>query len=158
MFNRSGQFLVILAFFCCGFHWWDPIAKWVAIGNEAYEKQDFETAEKSYRQAEKSAPDSAAVQENLGIALARKNETEEALKKFKAASASDDPEIKSRAFYNQGCIQMNAGQLKEAEQLFKQALMANPHDEDAKVNLELGSTNDAKHADHDTSTTTTESE
>ena len=137
MINRTGQLLIILAFLCCGFHWWDPLAKWIGIGNEAYEKQDFEKALDSYKQAEKFAPDSAAVQENLGTVLARQKDTENALKKFEIASKSDDPEIKSKAFYNKGCLEMGTGDFKEAEESFKKALMANPADEEAKTNLEL---------------------
>ena len=123
--------------FCMGFHWWDPVAKWIGIGNKAYQEGDSESAQEAYKKAEEVNPDSPAIQNNMGTVLYKQEDIESALKRFDRAIAGDDPDVKAQALYNKGCVQMNMGRMNEAIQSFKESLLLNPQDEDAKVNLEI---------------------
>ncbi len=135
---RKSRLTIIFALLIfCGFHWWDPLAKWIGIGNDALKKGDVEEAEKAYNKAISVAPDSAEAQNNLGLAYYRAEDVDEAAKHFDKALSSKNPKVRSEALYNEGCMLMNAGKVREAAGLFKRALKLNPEDEDAKINLEL---------------------
>lgn len=120
-----------------GFHWWDPIAKWIEKGNIALEAGDSETARKAYGEAAEIAPGDERIQHNKALAAYSEEEYEEAVDLFDLASKSGDPEIKSRSLYNRGCAYMQKGELKKAAESYIESLKLNPDDEDAKVNLEM---------------------
>ncbi|MBN1550123.1 tetratricopeptide repeat protein [bacterium] len=129
--------LFLLISVLVGFHWWDPVAKWIGIGNEAFQEGDLSTAEQAYQKAKKTAPDNYLIDNNLGSVLYKKEQPEKALDQFKTAMLSKDPEVRFNAFYNAGVVQMKNGELQEAADSFWKALTIKPDDLDTKTNLEL---------------------
>jgi Ca-activated chloride channel family protein len=95
---------------------------------------------KRYDQAAKIVGDPTAL---AGIALARgaalaaKGSKDEAREAFKRASASDDPAVRQRAFYNLGTLELGQKKYDDAIGALKRALRLRPQDKDARWNLEL---------------------
>lgn len=106
-------------------------------GNEAYEKGEYETAEKLYRTALEADPDNVDVYFNLANALAKQGKTEEAIQTFmEYRSLAESPEKKAIADYNIGSVLADGEKWKPAAQHFKNSLKLNPSDLDAKHNYE----------------------
>ncbi len=120
-----------------GFHWWDPIARWIGIGNEAYRQGQYEEAGGAYQKALEADPDSAVAALNRGTAQYQARKIDDAARSFEQAAKADVADVKARALYNSGCAQLGKGDAAQAAESFRKALMANPHDEDAKANLEI---------------------
>jgi Ca-activated chloride channel homolog len=120
-----------------GFHWWDPVAKWMERGNNSLETGDSETARNAYQKAAEKAPGDERIHHNKALAAFSEEEYEEAVDLFDLASKSRDPETRGRSLYNRGCAYMQKGDLEKAAESFVESLKLNPNDEDAKVNLEM---------------------
>lgn len=137
--SNRGKILLLLLIVpvLSGFHWWDPIARWVGIGNKAVEAGEFETARDAYQKAAETAPGDERILNNRGVVEYSQQNFEEAAKYFDTASASRDSDVSGTARYNRGCAQMKGGDLQGAVESFVEALKINPDDEDAKVNLEM---------------------
>ncbi|MDP4285850.1 MAG: VWA domain-containing protein [Bacteroidota bacterium] len=106
-------------------------------GNKAYEKNDFKSAEKEYRDALKSSEKNVIANYNLGNALYRNNNAGEAAKSYdNAVQNASDNTIKQQAFYNEGVAYQKEKKLPESINAYKNALLLNPNDEDARQNLE----------------------
>ena len=106
--------------------------------NEAYRNGDYEKAIELYRQAIESNPEDARLHFNLGSALAKLGESEQAVRSFETAKQlMDDPEKKSMADYNAGTHLSEAEMYDEAVNFFRDALRNNPDDPDIKHNYEM---------------------
>jgi Ca-activated chloride channel family protein len=106
-------------------------------GNEAYKKNDFTGAENLYRGALKIADKNATANYNLGNALYRKENTDEAAEAYdNTIQNSLDNVTKEKAYYNKGVAYQKAKKLPECINAYKNALMLSPHDEDARQNLQ----------------------
>ncbi len=106
----------------CGFHWWDPFARWIGIGNESLESGDLDGAEAAYRKAGEALAGDERVSNNMGLVEFSRGKYDEAMKQFQTASAGGDQQIKSTAHYNRGCASLQNGDLKGAEEAFIEAL------------------------------------
>jgi Ca-activated chloride channel family protein len=106
-------------------------------GNTAFKENNYAAAEDAYRQAIKSGENTDVASFNLGNVLYRKDDAEEAAKAFdEAIKNTTDNELKQKAFYNKGVAYQKAKKLPECIIAYKNALMLNPNDEDARQNLE----------------------
>lgn len=106
-------------------------------GNKAYKENNYNTAENEYREALKKSGDNVTANYNLGNALYKKDNTEEAVKSYDDAIANTtDNIIKQKAFYNKGVAYQKAKKLPECITAYKNALILNPNDEDARQNLQ----------------------
>lgn len=106
-------------------------------GNKAYKENNFTIAEKEYRDALKGSQKNEIADYNLGNALYRNNNAEEAAKSYdNAIQNTSDNNIKQHAFYNKGVAFQKAKKLPECIISYKNALLLNPNDEDARQNLE----------------------
>jgi len=106
-------------------------------GNEAYKKNDFTGAENSYRGALKTDGSNTIANYNLGNALYRKENTDEAVQVYdNAIQNSSDNVTKEKAYYNEGVAYQKAKKLPECINAYKNALMLAPQDEDARQNLQ----------------------
>jgi tetratricopeptide (TPR) repeat protein len=83
---------------------------------------------------ERDAEDPAAAFD-LGVVAYRQGDFPRAAEAFSQAARSDG--LRARALYNAGCTLYRMGRYEEAVEAFRQALLADPTDEDAKVNLEF---------------------
>jgi len=133
---RRMSALILIFLILSGFHWWDPFARWIGLGNSSYEEGDFEAAEDAFSKAEKVVPGDARASHNLGASAYRQDRLEDAEARFRKAAEAEDPVLGSNAWYDLGCTQLKAGNPEEAVKSFVEALKSDPRDSDAKINLE----------------------
>lgn len=111
-------------------------AKLLRDGNKAYHKEDFETAEKKYLEANEKSEDTFKSGFNLGTALYKQEKYEEAAKQFESMSKiTDDKEMKAKAYHNLGNSLFKQEMLQESIDAYKNALRNNPKDADTRRNL-----------------------
>jgi tetratricopeptide (TPR) repeat protein len=110
----------------------------IGSGNDAYEKNQYPDAETQYKKAFQKYPDSRIARFNMGNAYYKQRRFDEANQIFgEYAMSSENPMDASMASYNLGNSLFQTGKFDESIEAYKQALRLNPHDEDARYNLEL---------------------
>jgi tetratricopeptide (TPR) repeat protein len=106
-------------------------------GNDSYNKADYDKAVEEYKKVTDKTPANAVAQYNLGNALYKKNNTEDAVKAYdNAISNAPKPAEKAKAYYNKGVVLQNNKKLPECIEAYKNALKIDPNDEDARQNLQ----------------------
>jgi Ca-activated chloride channel family protein len=106
-------------------------------GNKSYKENNYNVAENAYRDALKNSDTNVIANYNLGNVLYRKDNTDEAVKSYDNAIAhSQNNTVKQEAFYNKGVAYQKAKKLPECITAYKNALILNPNDEDARQNLQ----------------------
>jgi len=106
-------------------------------GNEHYRQQQFTEAEAAYSEAIRIRPAGLEARFNHASALVRLNRQEEALKEFDDIGfKSNEPGLKSKAYYNKAVILSGQNKLEESIEAYKQALRYNPADQQARENLQ----------------------
>ncbi|MEO6221000.1 MAG: VWA domain-containing protein [Ginsengibacter sp.] len=106
-------------------------------GNEAYKNNDFDKAEVFYGEAQKLDEKNTTASYNIGNVFYRKEKTDEAVNAFdNTIKNSTDNNVKQKAFYNKGVSYQKANKLPECIIAYKNALILNPNDEDARQNLQ----------------------
>ncbi len=109
----------------------------IAKGNEAYKNNDYDKAEVYYDDAQKKDEKNTTASYNIGNVFYRKEKTDEAVNAFdNTIKNSTDNNVKQKAFYNKGVTYQKANKLPECILAYKNALILNPNDEDARQNLE----------------------
>lgn len=117
-------------------------------GNRHYRAGRYAEAVEAYRAALEDGDDRPELQYNLGTALLRLGEYEEAQRHLEAALSDVEPELRQRALYNLGNRFLVEGResaeaaqrdrlLDAAIEAYRGALRLSPSDADAKWNLEL---------------------
>ncbi|MGH7545154.1 MAG: tetratricopeptide repeat protein, partial [Gemmatimonadota bacterium] len=115
----------------------------VEAGNRAYRRGGVEEAVAAYRRAVEKKPDDAAARYNLGTAYLADGRADAALPHLARATEAEPPELRARAFYNLGTAHLSRAADGDRESAlravdaFRQALLLQPEDRDAKWNLEL---------------------
>src|SRR6185312_3062541 len=106
-------------------------------GNKDYKANNFDAAENQYRDALKNSDSNVAANYNLGNVLYRKNNSDEAVKYYDNAIANTQNNVvKQKAFYNKGVAYQKEKKLPECITAYKNALILDPRDEDARQNLQ----------------------
>lgn len=106
-------------------------------GNEAYENEDYTTAETHYMAALELDPENEELYFNLGNALAKQGKVEDAIQAYmQFTSLAETPQQKALGEYNIGTLLSENEQWKPAVQHLKNALKYNPDDLDARHNFE----------------------
>ena len=106
--------------------------------NQAYENGNYEEAAELYRSAITEDPDNPKLHFNLGNALAKMGNAEQAEAAFsRYKSLVEKPVDESLADYNTGKMLTDMEQYDQALNYFRDALKNNPEDEDARHNYEL---------------------
>jgi Ca-activated chloride channel family protein len=109
----------------------------VMKGNRYYKEGNYDKAEEAYQKA-LSKKENLIARYNLGNTLYKKESIDDAVKSFDGViSATDDPELKTKALYNKGVLLHKGNRLTEAIDVYKQALRLNPDDEEVRKNLQL---------------------
>jgi Ca-activated chloride channel family protein len=106
-------------------------------GNELFETGAYDEALSEYRQAQVNDPDSAEPYYNAANALNRQGNLAGVQAQTGQALKSADPNLSAQAWYNMGNAFFDAEDWEQAIAAYQEALRINPHDQDAKRNLEL---------------------
>ncbi len=133
---RTGILIIVLA-------WTTSVAfaqkenRLLRQGNRNFEKGDFKAAEKDYRKALELNRESTRGQFNLGTAVYRNNNFEEAGKIYSGlAEKKNSRDVQSKVFHNLGNSLLQAKEYEKSIQAYKNALLNDPKNLDTKYNLE----------------------
>lgn len=140
----------LLAFLLLGISASAQTHHWMLMrqGNQLFEKENYKDAGEKYSRAEALKPDDAATLFNLGAAKMGEHDANAAMPLFQqAAELAQDAETRSMAHYNMGYIAQSTSlsckpeekqqYLQQAIDHYKDALRANPRDNNARYNLAL---------------------
>lgn len=119
-------------------------------GNEAFAKSAYEEALEAYQSAQVQSPELAEPYYNAANALYRQGQYAQALAQLETAvmlaettqeaegqSSGKSGPLAQHARFNQGNASFNSQDWEAAIAAYKEALLRDPYDQDAKVNLEL---------------------
>ncbi len=121
----------------CNYSFAQDTKREIIKGNEAYKNNDFDKAEVFYGEAQKLDEKNTTASYNIGNVFYRKEKTDEAVNAFdNTINNTKDNTVKQKAFYNKGVAYQKANKLPECILAYKNALLLNPADEDARQNLE----------------------
>ena len=106
-------------------------------GNALYKNGQYPEAEEAYRKALSMKSDEQKAQFNLANTLYREQKNEDASKLMDELATSDATvDVKSKSAYNKGVLLSREKRLEESIESYKQALRLNPHDKEARENLQ----------------------
>jgi len=106
-------------------------------GIEKYEHQRYEEAEEEFRKGSERRSTDAEIAYNLGAALFKKGDLEEARKAWESAlTKNPTTETRARIYDGLGAVAAAKQQYREAEQFFERSLRTRP-DRDTAANLEI---------------------
>lgn len=109
----------------------------LAKGNDYYRQEQFELAERQYREVLETYPDNQVALFNLANALQKQKKYDEAAVLMEQlAGKTKDKKLKSAAFYNQGVANTKMKNLEASIESYKNSLRQNPDDNDARENLQ----------------------
>lgn len=106
-------------------------------GNRYYAQGRYSEALREYRRAQAAAPGEPAPVFNAAAALYQLGEYERAGAELRSIIATADPALRARAWYNLGNAYVRLGRLLDARAAYREALLLDPGNRDAKFNLEL---------------------
>ncbi|UCC73667.1 MAG: tetratricopeptide repeat protein [Gemmatimonadota bacterium] len=129
---------IVLTAVLLGFRFWGQEPR----GNRAYRDGDYPKAVQRYRAALLRGGATPQLEYNLGTALFRVGESQEAQNFLESALRAQSPELRARAFYNLGNTLAQGGSLtaenvRAAIEAYRRSLLLDPGNEDARWNLEL---------------------
>ncbi|MFU8842738.1 MAG: tetratricopeptide repeat protein [Bacteroidales bacterium] len=111
--------------------------RFIRSGNDNFFGGNFKEAEVDYMKGLERSPESVKGQYNLGGALYKQENFEDAARLYGSVGTREiDANTRADAFYNLGNTFLKSQKLNEAIESYKNALRLNPHDEDARYNLE----------------------
>ena len=106
-------------------------------GHGPYLGGEYAAALESYQNAQGRAPGSGEPHYNSGNALYRMEEYEDALQSYDESLKHAEDKLRSQGFFNRGNTAFQQEQYHQAVEAYKEVLRMDPHDGDAKHNLEL---------------------
>jgi Ca-activated chloride channel homolog len=125
--------LVVLGISACAVN---P-AEYNIAGNRYYDEKRFDEALKVYQMAQVTGPDIPQPYFNAANALTQMGELEQALAALNQALKTADSELKSKTYYNLGNVYFQMNLYDQAVEAYKQTLLYDPAENDARYNLEL---------------------
>jgi tetratricopeptide (TPR) repeat protein len=111
--------------------------KYIRSGNSNYEEESYKDAEVDYMKALEKNPESLKGQYNLGGALYKQENYEDASKLYNNLTTIENDKIdNANSYYNLGNTLLKAQKYPESIESYKNALRLDPNDMDAKYNME----------------------
>jgi tetratricopeptide (TPR) repeat protein len=108
----------------------------VREGNKLYKQGKYDLAASEYQKSLQSNS-KASTEYNLGNALFRAKNYDEAVKTYdRILSVNRDKQLRQKLFYNKGVSLSKQNKLEESIEAYKNAVLLNPADADARVNLQ----------------------
>ncbi len=110
----------------------------VQTGNDAYRKNDFPNAIKSYEKALQLDNKNVTAKFNMGNALQHSSKADESLADYDdvISSSTADADLKAKAYYNKALAELQQNKLDDAIDAFKQSLRLSPNDNETRQNLQ----------------------
>jgi len=108
-----------------------------AVVNELYARGDFEGATAAYEKLLSARPDIPELAYNAGNALDRAGKFDRAVTETQRALPPIRPSLGVATYYSLGNHYLALGRLQDAFEAYRSALLLDPHDGDAKVNIEI---------------------
>jgi tetratricopeptide (TPR) repeat protein len=106
-------------------------------GNRKFEKGEYKEAEKDYRKALELNNQSVKGQFNLGTAVYRNNNYEEAVKIYgNLADKKSDRDVQAKVLHNLGNSYLQSKEYEKSIATYKESLLNDPKNLDTKYNLE----------------------
>ena len=128
--------ILVLTFCAGGWHWFEPAARQVAKGVNAFQNGAYDAALDAFVAAKGKAPDSPLLRYNTAASLLRLDKAKEALEELS--------QIDGDTFANDAGLQFNKGNAffkledyPRALEAYKKSLLIDPNDLEAKRNFEL---------------------
>jgi Ca-activated chloride channel homolog len=106
-------------------------------GIESFQSEKWDESLNKFQDALVDDPTNPLLHFNVGDALYKKKNFEEALKSFEKSLNTKDVSLQQQAYYNIGNNYYQMNKYQEAIDYYKKALELDPEDVDAKYNLEL---------------------
>jgi Ca-activated chloride channel homolog len=116
---------------------WAPGPRANRKGNEAYRKGRYDQALEQYQRGMQSLPGERILSYNSGTALLQQGKHDDALRSLMAGAGDPRKAVRSSSLYNSGNALFAAGKLPEAGSAYREAILSDPKDLDAKFNYEL---------------------
>ncbi|MCL2063503.1 MAG: tetratricopeptide repeat protein [Candidatus Cloacimonetes bacterium] len=107
------------------------------LGRREWNNNNFEEAERHFRENAIENPNIGEFHFNRGTALYKQDYFEEAQREFQIALNDRNFEDRDQIFHNMGNIAFNTGDYEQALELFRRSLIENPDNIDSRVNFEL---------------------
>ena len=117
-------------------------SKNVRKGNDFYEEEKYVESEVEYRKGLEKNQKSFEGNFNLGNALYRQEKYPEAAQQFQNAISyiDNDKQKFAASYHNMGNALLKANKVQESIEAYKQALRANPKDDETRTNLAYAQT------------------
>lgn len=106
-------------------------------GVEAFNNEQWDDALNNFQDALVDDPTNPLLHYNVGDALYKKKNYEEAVNSYEKSLNTNDAQLQGKAYYNIGNSYYRLNKYQEAIDYYKKALELDPDDVDAKYNLEL---------------------
>lgn len=129
--------ILMMVPFLVFWHWFEPAARKNQKGIKTYQEQKYQEALNEFMSARGIRPDSAELKNNTAAALYQLGKYQEALEEFSKIEIDKTTLSKANYYYNLGNANFRLQGLEKALENYKEALIANPNDIDAKKNYEL---------------------
>ena len=124
--------------------WSDMVRSLPEQAEGAYKQKDYQKALELYQEVQTHNPDSDTLAYNLGNTMYQLGRYQEARKLFNRILENKNPVLSVDSYYNMGNTLYQMGRrtddqqsYSQAVEAFKQAIMLDPGDRDAKYNYEL---------------------
>ena len=108
-----------------------------AKGLDYYNSQEYDKALAEFLAGLQAAPDRNELRYDLGTALYKMEDFENAAKAFGSATGGEEQELTTDSWFNLGNAMLRGGKVDEAIASYKNALRLNHNDLDSKHNLEM---------------------
>jgi len=140
------RLLLCAAVFAISFagRWSDMVRSLPEQAEQAYKQKDYQKALEFYQEAQTQNPDSDTLAYNLGNTMYKLGRYQEAGKLYNRILENKNPVLSADSYYNMGNTLYRMGRATDDQQsysqaveAFKQAVMLDPEDRDAKYNYEL---------------------
>lgn len=129
--------LLLLIPFLLFWHWFEPAAKKNQQGMRAYEEKKYEQALQAFLSAKGVKPELAQLKNNTASTLYQLKKYKTALEEFSKIDPERSGISKPEFLYNLGNTFFRLNQYQKALESYKNSLILNPDDINAKKNYEL---------------------
>ncbi len=106
-------------------------------GNTLSDQGQYDSALAAYQSAQVASPDSPEAYYNAASAYSYEGDFDKAINALQLALKTTDVDLRTRAFYNLGNIYFGMNRFDDAVEAYRQVLLLDSNDNDARHNLEL---------------------